>query len=391
MKTHGHSAVAQMAGYLFQPERVLYWLAKSPRGSAVGVELEDDVVVRLKKGHSADIILEQLKKSSSTRIPFSDTSKDLWNTLNIWLELAENDVVNIDKTQFHMVTNKQLNEDTIVSLIAAKELDTCIKRLKVVGAKPSDAIRSHSEYILDPQRSSLLSQLLSKIEVYDNLESSNMKELVLDEMSIPETLSDNDIYNAMLGWIHEVIIEKIKLGEAPLVTKASYSERLAGLIISLSRISAVEKAARFIPISKADRAAHKESSFVRQLLLVAFEKESNEVLEAIDDYLRCESERVRLTTDGKITKDDFIDFDDKLVKIWQRIRDRKIRQFTRPLTNPELLGQEIYYDTVGADRREPLAGRPTVELYLTSGRYHYLANQLSVGWHPDYKKKLQAK
>ena len=79
-----HTAPGQAAGYMFQPERALYWLATSP-ALTVGIETEDDVVVHLQNGSS---VREQDKSTISGRVPFGDRSKDLWNTLGIWVDAA---------------------------------------------------------------------------------------------------------------------------------------------------------------------------------------------------------------------------------------------------------------------------------------------------------------
>ncbi|UOK62721.1 hypothetical protein MT997_31885 [Paenibacillus sp. OVF10] len=52
----------------------------------------------------------------------------------------------------------------------------------------------------------------------------------------------------------------------------------------------------------------------------------------------------------------------------------------------ELIGLEVLSDTL--DHKENLAGVATEQLYLTRGSYHHLANQMKVGWHPDYKQIL---
>ena len=73
-----HSAPGPSAGYGYQIERALYWLARSPAGAAVGIETDDDVAVR----NGTKSLLEQDKHSIAAGAePFGDRSRDLWNTL----------------------------------------------------------------------------------------------------------------------------------------------------------------------------------------------------------------------------------------------------------------------------------------------------------------------
>ena len=73
-----HSASASNAGFTYQFERALYWLAQSPAGSLIGIETDDDVTVCSNDSK----LLEQDKHSvRADSHPFADRSKDLWNTL----------------------------------------------------------------------------------------------------------------------------------------------------------------------------------------------------------------------------------------------------------------------------------------------------------------------
>src|SRR3990172_3569811 len=105
MTLTSHSAPGANAGFSYQFERALYWLAQGPAGSVVGVETDDDVAVR---GAAASQLLEQDKHSiREDAEPFGDRSKDLWNTLAIWIEALDTKEV-ADTTRFLMVTNKVL-------------------------------------------------------------------------------------------------------------------------------------------------------------------------------------------------------------------------------------------------------------------------------------------
>ncbi|NJD78876.1 MAG: hypothetical protein FIB08_17580 [Candidatus Methanoperedens sp.] len=58
-----HTAPGQMAGYIFQLDRALYWLAASQRGAKVGIEAFVDDIAVINEGKLA--IFEQDKLSIS--------------------------------------------------------------------------------------------------------------------------------------------------------------------------------------------------------------------------------------------------------------------------------------------------------------------------------------
>ena len=75
----------QMYGYLYQIDRVLYWLSVSPENSIVSIETDDDVVIRLQQGENIETIYEQDKASIKKKYPFSNTNKIYGNQLQIGL------------------------------------------------------------------------------------------------------------------------------------------------------------------------------------------------------------------------------------------------------------------------------------------------------------------
>ena len=71
MKTTKHSAPGPMAGYIYEYYRALHWLSIGSSSTIVGIETEDDLVIKDKNGN---LIFEQDKHSiaDSSYNPISD-------------------------------------------------------------------------------------------------------------------------------------------------------------------------------------------------------------------------------------------------------------------------------------------------------------------------------
>jgi hypothetical protein len=122
--------------------------------------------------------------------------------------------------------------------------------------------------------------------------------------------------------------------------------------------------------------------FVRQLKAVGVG--GNRVEYAKRDYYRAFTQRSKwvrehLVFDGEIAK-----YEVTLIEEWQP----RFQQMQEKLAAGELSpaaqrasGQEIY-SWVEAEARFPF--RSVTHRFLTVGSYHMLANDLRVGWHPDY-------
>src|SRR5205823_889078 len=123
-----------------------------------------------------------------------------------------------------------------------------------------------------------------------------------------------------------------------------------------------------IPVVETEVAAHRQHVFVEQIRLVS--DEEDDVEDAIKSFLRAEKERFRLSKEGEVTREDWEAFFDRIKRRWQLLRKRHIA-FSKS-AEPNDVGKAILLDTL--DHREPLAGQPTEEYYLTNGCYHSLAD-----------------
>jgi hypothetical protein len=167
-----HSAPGASAGFAYQFERALHWLAQNPAGSRIGVETDDDVAVR----SGGALVLEQDKHSiREAAEPFGDRSKDLWNTLAIWIEAIEAHRAGVDSTMFLMVTNKTLPACLAKQIAAAKsaeEVVACATALENAGENPPEHIAKFVERVLRSESRTVLSQLVPRIELIDGSQAS---------------------------------------------------------------------------------------------------------------------------------------------------------------------------------------------------------------------------
>ena len=58
-----HGADGSILGFLYQIERALLWLSASPDDAVVGIEVDEDITVRLTQGEEIHTIYEQAKHS----------------------------------------------------------------------------------------------------------------------------------------------------------------------------------------------------------------------------------------------------------------------------------------------------------------------------------------
>lgn len=394
--TKKHTAAGSMAGYLFQPERALYWLAKSPDGAQIGIETEDDIVIKALNEEVTG--REQDKHSISENVPFGDTSKDLWNTLSIWCKAIKSNEVNVEVCKFHLVTNKELT-DGIAKRIgrATNDLDAkgCVEEIRLKSVALPNSLTGIADQVCQTEETILI-KLIKNIVVCDctdGASGSQLKEQLRSLLLVPLDVPFDEIYNGLLGWVHTCALNSWRNRTPAWLKRDLFVVYYHRLLARYKIRPFIETARSLLPVSDTQRNHHMNELFVRQLYLLSIEQNDDLLIEAIDDYLCCMTERTRFSVEGNLTKQDFDNFEDSLTKRWQLIHSAKKHAFRIKkrsmddvLSLGELIGLEVLEETL--NHRENLAGVPTEQFYLTRGSYHHLANQMLVGWHPEYDQNL---
>ncbi|MGI9067227.1 MAG: ABC-three component system protein [Pyrinomonadaceae bacterium] len=385
-----HSAPGTNAGFSYQFERALYWLAQSPAGSVIGVETDDDVAVR---GADGSQLLEQDKHSIlEDAKPFGDRSKDLWNTLTIWIEAVDSKEVVPEATLFLMVTNKVLPECIAHQIGRAKsesEITACIESLEAASKKPPKHIAPLLLRVLSSDSRTNLRKLISRCEMADASQATagpHLRKETIAHLQLPAWYSAeaDSIVDELLGWLHTTALASWQKNLPAWIQRDHFVNQLHAIINRRKREIARERAEHLIPVTDDKIGQNRGSPFVKQLHLVT--DDDSIVDNAIREFIRCNIEKSRLSEEGNVTDDDWRAFETTLLSRWDKIRARVIRM--KPGVKEEDVGFEIFTDTT-EEHREKLAGSDTEQVYLTSGTYHRLADMVRVGWHPRFEELMR--
>lgn len=384
-----HSAPGSNAGFSYQFERALYWLAQSPAGAIIGIETDDDVAVR---GADGSRLLEQDKHSIlEDAKPFGDRSKDLWNTLAIWIEALDSKEVAADTTHFLMVTNKALPQCIARQIGAAKtesEVTACVAALETASKKPPQHIAALIQRVLRSNSQANLRKLILRCEMADASQATagpQLRRETIARLPLPAWCSSNadSIVDELSGWLHHTALAAWQQNQSAWIQRDHFVNQLQAIIDGRKRHIARERSEHLIPVTDAKIGENKGSRFVKQLHLVT--DDDSIVDNAIRDLVRCNIEKSRLSEEGNVTDDDWRAFETALFSRWDKIRARVIR--VKEGAAQEDIGFEIFTDTT-EEHREKLAGSDTEQVYLTSGTYHRLADMIRIGWHPRFEELM---
>lgn len=205
---------------------------------------------------------------------------------------------------------------------------------------------------------------------------------IISLLHLSEREPHDMILDTMLGWVFETTLGLWNAGKPGWIRRKAFDNQLDVVRNRLRKERFRASPARELLVSKEEKELQIEKLFVKQLEIIAVEK--GIAFEAITDFIRCGKERLKLAEGGMVTSQDWDDFHEKLKGKWTNI-SRLVRVENKGL--PEKLGQIVYFKTMSHEERH--VGEIETEPYLVRGSFHNLANELEVGWHPEYRDRLK--
>lgn len=356
----------------------------------------------MKDGEEINRIYEQDKSSTGGSNPFSNANINLWKTFSIWLSIQRK--YPKEKAKFILATNKRIPTTAIVSKLHKANytsgyktgqvtLESFYNDFDAVGLKLKGKAREIYDDILKTYNKEEFMSLLGKIVLSADEffpDRNKFKEEIKDNLRIGGQVPFNQIYDKIFGWVVNKVIDLWIRGQVGTVK----SEELINIKDHYIKESLdkpfIEQAVSAIPVFDYERKEQQEKHFIKQLALI--DTTEDEIIDAIDDFLRASKERDRWAENGTIPCQDDINILEKDIK--RRWQQHAKKHLINAKTKPELteidIGNLIYIDSSDASGYS-LAGYPIIQNYTVVGSLHILSDKLSIGWHPSWKKVFNLK
>jgi ABC-3C protein len=389
-KRRSSQVPGQFLGYSLQTTRAVMRLLQADAGSFVSVEVLDDVAVTRGEGGTT---LEQTKSAGSSN-PIADRSVELWKTLASWVHAVENAEVDVTRTSFEMFVSKRRRGQIAEALAGAKNPLEAIAALQAAktslwGKGPQFAKRSKVASTIVPYvdrvfqaKLGLVAAIIERFSLVFGARSSqsDLIELLKHKIISDEML--DVVANQMLGWAKTEIDSRLERGEAAILSTDAFNSELGAFVRRVDRFAILNSFAPTPDKAVVDLELQSRM-YVRQLDIIGADYDAK--LRAANDYLRASVNRSTWASKGLVHRSSFDEFEDALIRTWSAKKDIvAIQSKGHPA---DTCGRLLYSEC--ALVQSPLEGR-SVPPHFTPGCYHALADQLAVGWHPDFKNVLDA-
>jgi hypothetical protein len=378
---------AQALGYLIQPIRLLQMLLDAPADSWVTLEVFEDVGLETADGcRTASQVKTGLVKN-----PLADRSLEFWKTLANWCDAVEHGELDPARTVFEIYVGKY-QKGKIATLFndarsaeAAKdalaEVQKCFakkpSRSGVAGRKTETEAYANRVLRFDAPTLEMLIQNFRVVTAKRN-PLADLRPAVATKWIRPESVEL--VIQHAHGWIKERL-DGLLLEQKPAIISANEFNREILAFLPRCDFRTMVTSMAGLPSSEQVE-AEKARTYVRQLEIV--DLDDDVILQSINEYLRASVTRTKLAEQGIVHEDSFVEYHEALMAFWRN--KKRQNALTHTQHKPESLGQLLFSDC--CLHKEKLQGleMPT---YFTPGSYHTLADDETIGWHPDYQVKLR--
>lgn len=394
MSVSDHSAADSALGYYFQGLFALVLLFDASDDSNVSIETDDDVVLE----GSGEPRLVQLKHSTGTPPPISIKNDGLWKTLGIWIAIP-----NRGSCRFTFVTCARLAEGSSLAALTRADSDRSAVVAELVAEavhvtakrrKPRKSGTKAPYPVRGPACDAFLSlndeerlELVNRISLWP--ESFNAATATQElKRRLPVVLPEQRdvLVERLIEWWDRQVALAL-LGKRPrLIYKRDLQRRMLDLIAEQSGERLACDFARQQPPSVA---AELGGVMERQIRLV--EGGDDRLTRAAVARWRARNQRnAWLERDPSLARV-LIEFDETLVERWHELHGPLRHDYrASPLEEKRTAGCKLLDWSHQEAPRQIEPPRPTWSApFLVQGSYQQLADERTVGWHPDYIELLR--
>lgn len=384
------TAAGQALGYSLQQTRLAVILHEAPAGSACSLEVLDDIAEQTAGG---DTRLVQ-SKSALTDNPVADRAISLWKTIYNWLQLVNQGLIDPNTTIFEIYVSRLVSGAIVDSFnnaftYTAGMLALAAARDELWGPAPdrseranlSKGLQKYANPVLEADESLLIPIIRNfRLTCGSGSPQADFEKLIADDPVSPSKVSF--VADKMIGWVKRQADMKMEKELPAVIMRDDFHREYTAYLRSVDRESILKS---FSPkpthSQKLDRMP---DLFVQQLDIIGID--FDEKLEAISDLLRASSDRSIWSKIGDVHEDSFGELNESLSRAWRNLKHgTEIEYAGRPAVDcGKLLYLECMKHRAKVQQMEP----PD---HFIPGCFHLLADELEVGWHPQYKTLLQDK
>ena len=385
-----HQASEQMLGYLYQIIYALYLLLKSDNPNLqISIEKFDDIAFS-ENDNPRKLI--QLKHHKCKSGDLTNSSTDLWRTLNVWIETVTQSLDLLEETNFFIITTSQAPDNSAAFYLKYNSERNTNKAFDLLQETcTTSKNEKHKKYYqrFKETDKDVIKKLIDHVYIIDEEPHiNNIEGKIINEIKyscLPKF--ENEIFERLSGWWQKNMIDAL-CSEKPVYFTQS---QVRSYIVSMSQ----EYSNDNLPIDVFDidglemkDLCNSDKIFYKQLELIC--ASSKRMKNSLSDYYRAFKQRANWVRDDLLYVNELEKYEARLIDEWNHA-------FTNMIEDLDEIPESSENDKIreGRNLLKQLENKDIrirskcEEAFVMRGSYHILANDLKVGWHADFEERLK--
>lgn len=385
------SAVDATLGYLYQVRSALLWALrrlKSDPNFLVSVETLDDVTFENTAGEATDLL--QTKHHRQGTSSLTDASPDLWKTLRIWLEGHASGLIP-PNASLYLVTTGIAPAGSAADRLRATNRDISVAKqsLDATASTSTNQTNKVGYEVYLNATSDVRMAVLNRVIIIDaSPMTMDLNEELREEVFWAAGKEHHEAFlNRLEGWWFRRVLRQLCHVDQNRIGSAELEAQMSDLREQFKHDALpIDDDLLEFKLDDATAAAHENSVFVRQLEIVKAGK--HRVAAAIRDYYRAFEQRSRWLRDDLIVGLDLDKYEKRLSEEWEIVFEAMRDDLGDAAT--ESAKEQAAREVLKWAERTTIPIRPSVtEPFLCRGSLHLLADNMRVGWHPEFRSRLE--
>jgi hypothetical protein len=377
------NAAGQLFGYSLQFPRALLWLLQADIDAKVGIEVCGDIAVFFPEG----ITFTEEDKSSLSKNALADTSINLWKTFYNWINAVINKELNSKTDRFILYTNHTVSSDSIVTKLndahTQQEIDFAVQfaQEKLKNSVKDNELFKYKNTTLETHLN-IFKDIIPRFELIVDYKADDVYISIRKEIR-KKIIQENQVeylLEALTGWLQKTINQLIAAKKQAIISFSDFDLHFNNLFNNIrSKQVLIDYALSKTPTKKElTKKAKEKPVYVRQLEIIKLTQD--EVIRAVSDYLKADTNRQQWIEKGFVDESAMQDFESRLVSFYTNSRQRIL--LTNSQAEEEYQGELVLLD---CQQRQELISNMSPPDRTIQGSYHVLSDELRVGWHPRWE------
>lgn len=385
------SAVDATLGYAYQIRYALLHALRHARDGEefqVGIETLDDVAFNNIGGEPLELL--QTKHHLSAKSTLSNAGVDLWKTIRIWVEGHRSGAIPPTADLF-LITTATASDGSIAANLrpSSRDVAAAVAALNTTASSSQSEGNKSAYDVYGTLSQAERTSLISRAYVMDaepniiGLDSELMREV--------RWSADKDHVEAFLqrleGWWFQRVLRQLTK-TAPIIESGEIESQMSDLREQFQREALpIDDDLLELELNETLIASCKNKLFVRQIELVT--ANAKRVGYAIRDYFRAYEQRSRWIRQDLVIEMELHKYERRLIEEWEMAFERMRDEIGDSATD-EVMAKAGASLLAWAETTLLPIRKNVSQPFVSRGSFHMLADQVRVGWHPDFHRRLVA-